>query len=77
VSAERQRKVLVAACIAALAAMVLMLWSLVDPSPAPVMVAMMLGQVLGTISLAAFLAVVLLDLRRGQRAIEEQVVDKR
>jgi hypothetical protein len=44
-----------------------MVWSIVDPRPLPVVVAMSLGQMLGTLSFAAFLVVVVTDLRRKNR----------
>jgi len=55
--------VLRGACILALAALALMVWSLFDPRPIPVVLAMSLGQVLGTLSLGAFLVVVIFDIR--------------
>ena len=39
-----------------------MVWSLLEPTPMPVLVAMSVGQVLGTISLLMFGAVVLADI---------------
>jgi hypothetical protein len=47
----------------ALAALGLMAWSLFDPRVFPVIVAMSVGQILGTASFAAFGWVVLSDLR--------------
>jgi hypothetical protein len=46
-------------------AVCLMLWSLIVPTPMPVLVAMSAGQVLGTLSLVAYLAVVLVDVRKA------------
>jgi hypothetical protein len=40
-----------------------MIWSLFDPRPIPVVVAMSVGQVLGTLSLLAFVYVVVADWR--------------
>jgi len=59
-----------------------MVWSLLDPTPMPVLVAMSLGQLFGTISLLAFLAVVAADLRRAQmdrapRSLEPPVPESR
>jgi hypothetical protein len=51
------------ACSLALAAVGLMVWSLFDPRPIPVVVAMSVGQVLGTLSLLAFVYVVVADWR--------------
>jgi hypothetical protein len=59
-------RVLRLACVLALAALGLMAWSLFDARVFPVIVAMSVGQVLGTASFAAFGWVVLSDLR-GRR----------
>ena len=68
-SASLSVRVLRIASVLALAALGLMAWSLFDPSVFPVIVAMSLGQVVGTASFAAFGWVVLRDLseqRRGE-----------
>lgn len=59
-------RVLRGACLLALAALGLMAWSLLDPRPVPVMVALSAGQALGAASLAAFAVVVAADLRRAR-----------
>jgi hypothetical protein len=59
---------LVAACVGNLAALALMTWQIVDPTVWPVMVAMSVGQVLGTASFAAFLYVVVADFQARRRA---------
>ena len=66
-------RTLSAACVAALVALALMVWSLLEPTPMPVLVAMSAGQVLGTLSLLAFLGVVAADLRRAhlERELDE------
>jgi hypothetical protein len=64
-----------AACVLGLAALALMVWSLFDPRPIPVVVAMSVGQLLGTLSLGAFLFVVFLDLRRANAKKGDQVVE--
>jgi hypothetical protein len=56
-------RILTFACSLALAAVALMVWSLFDPRPIPVVVAMSVGQVLGTLSLLAFVYVVVADWR--------------
>ena len=56
--------ILRAACVLALGALGLMVWSLFDPRPVPVIAAMSIGQVLGTLSFASFLSVIVADLRR-------------
>lgn len=55
-----------AACVLALVALPLMVWSVLDPRAAPVLVALTLGQGLGTLSFALFLLAVGRDLRRAK-----------
>lgn len=65
-------KLLRLACLGALGALGLMTWQLFDPTVVPVIVAMSLGQVLGTASFALYLVVVAADLRKyigGRRAL--------
>jgi cytosine/uracil/thiamine/allantoin permease len=57
-------RILQGACVCALAALAMMAWSLFDPRPLPVVAAMSVGQVLGTLSFLSFLYVVATDLRR-------------
>jgi hypothetical protein len=59
----KQSRILVASCAFALLAVGLMSWSLFDPTPIPVVIAMSVGQVLGTLSLATFVYVVVADWR--------------
>jgi hypothetical protein len=59
----KQSRILVASCAFALLALGLMTWSLFDPKPIPVVVAMSVGQMLGTLSLVAFVYVVAMDWR--------------
>jgi putative Ca2+/H+ antiporter (TMEM165/GDT1 family) len=66
-SARRGNRWLVISCGSALAALALMAWQVFDPTVWPVMVAMSLGQVLGTVSFAAFGYVVLADYRARRR----------
>ena len=47
-----------------LAALALMVWSIFVPTPLPVILAMSLGQLLGTIAFALYLYVVTRDVRR-------------
>ncbi len=51
------------ACVMALLALPLMVWSVFDPTVWPIMVALSVGQALGTLSFFAFLVVVARDLR--------------
>jgi hypothetical protein len=67
-STSRADRWLVVACACALAALALMTWQIFDPTVWPVMVAMSLGQVLGTASLAAFGYVVVADFQARRRS---------
>jgi hypothetical protein len=51
------------ACVLALIALGLIVWSLVDPAPLPVIGAMTVGQVIGTLSLLFFVFAIVADLR--------------
>jgi hypothetical protein len=59
----KPKRILTAACSFALLALGLMTWSLFDPRPIPVIVAMSIGQVLGTLSLGGFGYAVVADWR--------------
>lgn len=59
-----RRRLLAIACSMALIGLALMCWSLFDQGWVPIMAAMSVGQALGTLSLALFLLVVVIDLRR-------------
>ena len=48
-------------------ALLLMVWSMVDPTPLPVMIAMTAGQGIGTLAFALYLYVIVQDLRRYKR----------
>lgn len=65
-----QSHVLRASSALALVALALIVWSLVDPRPIPVILAMSVAQGLGTLSFAAFLWIVVRDLRAAQRKEE-------
>ena len=49
--------------VAALLALALMIWGVLDPHPISLVIAMSVGQMLGTASFVVFLAVVFFDLR--------------
>jgi polyferredoxin len=51
------------ACVFALIALGLIVWSLVDPAPLPVIGAMTVGQIIGTLSLLFFFFAIVADLR--------------
>lgn len=52
------------ACYLCLASLALMAWSLLDPTPIPVILAMSVGQAVGTLAFLIFLLVVAVDLRK-------------
>ena len=64
-------KLLYASAILTLVALGLMVWSLLEPTPMPVMVAMSLGQVLGTAAFAAYGYIVVRDILRVRRAKQD------
>ncbi len=51
------------ACVVAIAALLLIAWSQVHPKPLPVVAAMTIGQVIGTLSLLLFLHAIVADLK--------------
>lgn len=61
----RAERLLRFAAVLGLAALALMVWSILDPRPVPVLVAMSLGQALGTGSLLLYVVVVIADMRRS------------
>ena len=64
-------KLLRGAAILTLLALGLMVWSMLDPTPLPVMLAMSLGQMLGTFAFALYGFAVWKDLRRIRRERRE------
>jgi hypothetical protein len=48
-----------------------MVWSLLQPTPLPVMLAMSVGQAFGTVAFGIYLYVVLVDIRRARRSRRE------
>lgn len=57
------RRLLVVSAILTLIALALMVWSMLDPNPLPVMIAMTVGQGLGTLAFGLYLYVIIQDLR--------------
>ena len=55
-----------AAAVLALIGLALFVWSVLDPRPVPVVVAMSVGQGIGTVSFLLYLLAVYLDLRRAR-----------
>ena len=60
-------KILRVACVLGLVALPLMVWSIFDPTVWPVLVALSLGQAVGTVSFLLFLVVVARDLTLARR----------
>jgi hypothetical protein len=54
-------------CVLTLVGLALMAWSMVQPTWMPVMLAMSVGQIVGTTAFAIFLVVIVRDLRRRVR----------
>jgi hypothetical protein len=60
-------RILRVAAFLALVGLGFMMWSLVDPRPAPVLVGLSLGQAIGTLSFAIYAVVAISDIRRRMR----------
>jgi hypothetical protein len=71
---KRNRRILEAASVTTLVALGLMIWPLAVPKPLPVIVAMTIAQGIGTISLAAYLWVVVSDIRTARRRARESSI---
>lgn len=72
IAPERAMSILRVASVLAIVALGMMMWSLVDPTPAPVLLALSFGQVLGTISFTAFLVIIAWDRYRQWRARKQR-----
>jgi peptidoglycan/LPS O-acetylase OafA/YrhL len=59
----RREKVLRVASVCALIGLALMVWSVVDPRPLPVLLGLSVGQAIGTASFLLYLLVIASDLR--------------
>ena len=57
--------------ILALISLALIVWSVLDPTPMPIIVSMSLGQGIGLLSIGLFVFSVYVDLRRGRRSRRE------
>ena len=57
-------KALRVSAVLTLAALALMVWSVFEPTPMPVILAMSVGQLLGTIAFAIYIYIVARDVRR-------------
>ena len=60
---RRREHLLRYACVLALVALVLIVWSVIVPTPLPVLVALSVGQALGTASFLMYLLIVASDVR--------------
>ena len=56
-----------------LVALALMVWSMMAPTPLPVMLAMTVGQALGTLAFGIYGFVVIRDIRRSMRAKRDSI----
>jgi len=74
VSTTRSEKILRVACVCALVGLALIVWSVLDPRPAPVLLGLSVGQGLGVLSFLGFVAVVAADLG-VKRRIKSSGVD--
>lgn len=61
-------RLLQVSAVTTLLALALMVWSMLQPTPLPVMLAMTVGQGLGVLAISAYVFVVIKDLRRAMRA---------
>jgi hypothetical protein len=59
-------KLVRAAAVLALVGLALFAWSVLDPRPVPVVVAMSVGQAIGTLSFLLYVLAIYLDLRRAR-----------
>ena len=57
------------AAVLALVALGLMVWSLLDPTKGPILIALSIGQAIGTASFVAFAIVAAWDVRRHWRSV--------
>ncbi|MBL0215294.1 MAG: hypothetical protein IPQ07_15580 [Myxococcales bacterium] len=67
-------RLLQVSAVATLLALALMVWSMLAPTPLPVMLAMTVGQGLGMLALGAYVFVVIKDLRRAMRAKRDSLL---
>ena len=61
------------ACVLALVGLAFMMWSLVDPRAEPVLIALSLGQAIGTLSLALYVRIMIRDYRERRRKLLARV----
>ncbi len=59
-------RLIVFSCWLTILSLGLMVWSIFDPTPMPIIFAMMVGQGIGTTAFALYLGAVYVDLRRAR-----------
>lgn len=64
-------KLLRISAILTIVGLALMVWSMLQPTPLPVMLAMSIGQLFGTVAFGMYGYVIVADLRRAQRQRRE------
>ena len=67
------KKLLMWSSILTFVGLALMLWSMFEPTPLPVMLAMSVGQGIGTLAFGMFGFAILLDMRRTRRRRRESL----
>jgi len=72
VSSRRRAKVLRFAAVLAIVGLIFMVWAVLVPTPMPVILAMSIGQGVGTLSFLLYLLVVIAELRRRGVLDEEE-----
>ena len=71
----RSTKLLAVSGVLTLVALALMAWSMLVPTPLPVMLAMSVGQAIGTTAFALYIFVVIRDIRRDRQARRDSLQD--
>jgi hypothetical protein len=61
-------RLLIASSILTLLGLALMVWSVIQPSPLPTILAMSLGQLIGMTAFGLYILAIVIDLRRDARA---------
>ena len=67
------RKLLLWSSILTFVGLALMVWSMFEPTPLPVMLAMSVGQGIGTLAFGLYAVAILVDLRRTRRRRRESL----
>lgn len=75
ITKSRSHTLLRVSGVLTLVGLALMVWSMLEPTPLPVMLAMTVGQAVGTSAFALYLFVVIRDVRRDRRARRDSMQD--